>query len=429
MQVTFEQLNEVTKEINLTIPSEEVSDAYEKYLYKVSKDVNIPGFRKGKAPLNMLERLYADKIKEDFYNDYCYDAFMKAVKEYDIHYLLYPDVKDISWEKGNDMTIKIEIEYEPTLELKQIEGLTVPIKPILLEDKVEDFINEIAMKNSIVKEVETVESFDEIEVDINVQQGNDTQTILATFSASPDEANKLPELIGHHKGDTVQMKLSGKQIRDSALYADIEIEDETEYPCEIVIQTIKRKIMPELDDELAKDMEYDSMEDMRASISEEMRLRNEHFNMEIENAGIISEYFAENPFALPEKTIQYMVMDRMGKVKDEQLANFLYTQLRFMYTQDIIRTFILDSLLQKMPIELTDDMMEEYMTHMAIYNDIPVEAYKEKREKDTNIEDLRESAKEYFLLRQIAKTCSFVLKEETPDEQNLDMASDDTKEE
>ena len=84
MQVEFNQLNAVTKEINLTIPSGEVDKAYERYLQKASQEINVPGFRKGKAPLNVVERMYADKIKEYFFEDYTDEVFKKVVKENDI---------------------------------------------------------------------------------------------------------------------------------------------------------------------------------------------------------------------------------------------------------------------------------------------------------------------------------------------------------
>ena len=89
MQVEFNQLNAVTKEINLTIPAEEVDKEYEKYLKKSAQEISVPGFRKV-APLNVVERMYEDKIRNYFYEYYIDEVFSKVVKENEIKYLHYP---------------------------------------------------------------------------------------------------------------------------------------------------------------------------------------------------------------------------------------------------------------------------------------------------------------------------------------------------
>jgi trigger factor len=111
------------------VEPERIEKYYKKYLSQAAKEAVVPGFRKGKAPLAMVERMYADRIEDYFQMDVVDDAFGEASKEHDIHYLLYPEVKDIEWEKGKEMVIKIEIETEPQIEFKSLEGLKIPYQP------------------------------------------------------------------------------------------------------------------------------------------------------------------------------------------------------------------------------------------------------------------------------------------------------------
>jgi len=430
VQVEFNQINVVIKEINITIPSDEVTKAYEKYLVKIAKEIEVPGFRKGKAPLYMVERVNTEKIKENFCYDYVIDVFDKVAEENHIEYLLYPDIKDLQWEKGNDMTVKIQIEHEPQLELKQIEGLTVPYKPAILEESVEKFIADLIAQNTIIKDVEIAEENDEVEVELIVQNNSDTYTVSAIFYAgSEDNDYSIPSLIGHKIGDTLSVILTGKKIQTNALNADFNLVDDTEYSCELCINRISRKEIPALDDEFAKDMEYDSLEEMRAKIAEEMKLRIEHINIDIENNSIINKLFTDNPFPLPMKTVEYLAFQQISDVSDDNLRKLLLNRYYYMIMNQMVQLYIGNALMKEKPIELTDEMVEEYINHQAIIQDVTVEAYKEHSKIDFSSQDTQNSIKEYFILRQIAKTCEFVIEKEPPETENTESGTEKIEEE
>lgn len=430
MQVEFNQLNAVTKEINLTIPSGEVDKAYEKYLQKASQEINVPGFRKGKAPLNVVERMYADKIKEYFFEDYTDEVFKKVVKENDITYLHFPDVKDIQWEKGNDMTIKIEIEHEPVLEFKQIEGLTVPYKPVDLEEEVENFIKELQKSNCRVIDVETAMEKDKVEVEISFQHNNETFTRKGNLYSGTEKALCiLPELLGLKIGDTAQVKLTGSDIMESTQDYELPLNDNAEYDCEIMVNSISRIEYPELDDEFAKDMEFDSMEDMKAKIRDDLRLRNEHTNIDIENDALITKLFIENQFPLPDKTIRYLVEEQIKDFKNDYIREYYYQHYYIAYAYSLIKMYITDNLLRLIPIELTEEMKEEYINHLAIEKNMSSEAYKESYMDNISSEDVTNDAKKYFILRQISQTCEFVIKENTEEENIQEPETETNKEE
>ena len=430
MQVEINQVNAVTKEINLNIPSAEVDVAYAKYLKKAAKDISVPGFRKGKAPLNAVERMYADKIKNYFIEDYVVDVFRKVVEENNIKYLSMPDVKDIQWEKGSDMTIQIEIEHEPVLEFKQIEGLTVPYKPKDLEAEVDNFIIELQKSNRRVIDVETAGENDQVEVEISFQHNNETYTRTGILYSGIDKVQgMLPELLDLKIGDTAQVKLAGIDIVEAIDDDKLPLDDEAEYDCHIMVNSISRPDYPELDDEFAKDMEFDSMEDMKAKIRDDLRLKNEHTNINIEIDALITKLFIENQFPLPVKTIKHLVEDQIKDIKNDKVQEYYYQYYYIAYSSILVKNYITDNLLRLMPIELTDEMIEEYITHLAILKNMGSEAYKENYMSDISSEDIATDAKEYFILRQIAQTCEFVIEEETEEENNIEPEMEKSEEE
>jgi len=195
------------------------------------------------------------------------------------------------------------------------------------------------------------------------------------------------------------------------------------------VNSISRIEYPELDDEFAKDMEFDSMEDMKAKIRDDLRLRNEHTNIDIENDALITKLFIENQFPLPDKTIRYLVEEQIKDFKNDYIREYYYQHYYIAYAYSLIKMYITDNLLRLIPIELTEEMKEEYINHLAIEKNMSSEAYKESYMDNISSEDVTNDAKKYFILRQISQTCEFVIKENTEEENIQEPETETNKEE
>jgi FKBP-type peptidyl-prolyl cis-trans isomerase (trigger factor) len=418
VQVEFNAINAVTKEININVPPEKVNKAYERYLRKAAKDVSIPGFRKGKAPLNMVERLHAETLKDYFYKEYVDEIFAEVTAEHDIHFLLFPEVKDITWEKGSDMLIKIEVEHEPVIEFKQLEGLSVPHNPHLLEGEVEKYINDLVMDNGRVIDVETAIADDDVEMEISFKHGGETYTRTAhLYAGSGVNNSSLEELVGCKTGDKLETELPGKAIILGTKDGALPLEHEFKYKCEIMVNSVTRMQYPAIDDEFAKDLDFDTLEQMKAKIADDMRLKNEHVNINIDNFSIIGKLFVDNNFALPEKTIEYLAEQEAEKVDNPEYRKFYVYQYRMQIAQEMISMYVMSNLRKAMPMEVSEEMMEEYIIHEAIMEDISAEAFKETNKEELSKEEFRLAAQNYFILRKMASTCDFVIAEDTEPEE------------
>jgi len=413
VQVDFNQVNAVTKEINVNIPAERVDKAYEKYLRKASREIAVPGFRKGKAPLNMVERQHAESLKEYFYKDYVDEIFGEIEKEYELHYLLFPEIKEINWEKGQDMTMKIEIEHEPALEFKQLEGLTVPRTPQLLEDEVAKFIHQLQQDNARIIDVESAIKDDLVMIDLSFAHGAEKFTKPAVLFAGDELNNRsLGALVGCKTGDTLETKLKGKAILLAIHDSKLPLENEFEYDCQIMVNSITRREIPELDDEFAKDMEFDSLQQMKDKIAEDLRLVNAHVNMNINHQSIITKLFVDNKFDLPTKTIDYLAEKEVEKVDKPEYRKYYLYQYRIQIAQEIVHMYIMSNLRKAMPLEITDEMLEEYIIHEAIIEGISAEAYKETYKDDIQTDGFKQAAQNHFILKNIAATSEFIMPEE-----------------
>lgn len=424
MQVEFNAINAVTKEINITIPAEDATKAWEKYLRKAAKQVDVPGFRKGKAPLSLIERTHSAMLKDYFLKDSVSDFFEEAAKEHDINYLLFPDVKDVQWEKGNEMQIKVEIEHEPVIEFKQLDNLDVPYNPITLESEIDKYLEELRNNNGTIVDVEEASENDHVNVELTYKVNDEELVKTASFFAgTTPEHRALPELIGKKIGDTIAAELSGMDIKLVSRDSSTPVNNDEKYPVKIMVNSIERMQYPELNDEFALDMEFDDMAAMRAKISEDMRLANEHKNMDIKNYAIVSKLFIDNKFDLPVKTINYLAQQEAEKYPNKQYQQFLEYQYRMQISQEMVTMYILKELRKQIEMEVTDEMRNEYITHEAILADHTLEAYKEKHKDEISSDEYLDGIRNFFILKKLAETANYFIPE--PEERTPEAGSDE----
>ncbi|MCB5257484.1 MAG: hypothetical protein LHW63_08270 [Candidatus Cloacimonetes bacterium] len=412
MQVEFNAINAVTKEINITIPADDAVKAWEKYLRKAAKQVDVPGFRKGKAPLSLIERTHGALLKDHFIKDSVNDYFEAAAKEHDINYLLFPDVKETQWEKGSDIQIKIEIEHEPSIEFKQLDNLDVPHNPITLDSEVDKYLEDLKNENGTVIDADEAVENDHVQVELSFSLQENVITKNASFFAgSYPEHRALPELIGKKIGDTIETELSGMDIKLVSRDSSLKLDNEAQFAVKIMVNSIERMQYPQLNDDFAKDMEFDDMAAMRAKISADMKLANEHKNIDVANYAIVNKLYVDNKFDLPVKTIGYLAQQEAQNHPNKQYHQFLEYQYRMQISQEMITMYILNQLRTQMEIEITDDMFEDYVKHEAILADHTVDAYKDKHKDEIASNEFKNGVKNFYILRKLAETANFFIPE------------------
>lgn len=426
MQVEITPINACSKTILMTVEPERVDKYYQKYLLKAAKDVVVPGFRKGKAPIAMVERMYADRIEDYFMKDVVDDVFDEAAREHDIHYLLYPEVKDIKWEKGTEMVITIEIETEPVLEFKQIEGLSVPHQPVLLEAEVQRYLEELQQENSTMVDVPTAGAEDQVECELTVELAGNKIVETVTLEAGEQYLRGVPELLGKSVGDVVETTVNGKILRFALKDQRDAIDMEQDYQVSLMLNSILHKVVPALDDEFAKDMEFDSLDAMKSKVADDMRLKNEHQNININNSAYISKLYVDNNFPLPMKTLEHIAQQQIEGLSDPKWKDYYLYQMRMQIAQEMIHLYIINNLKRLMPVELTEADTENYIIHEAILKDMTAEAFKEANKKDLSGAEFDETVKNYTLLCRLSATCEYFIPEpEAAEAEDTDLAEQD----
>ena len=318
MSHTYEKVSGNKAKLTFTIPAEQFDEAMQKAFLKLRGRINVPGFRKGKAPRKMIETLYGEGI---FYDDAFEllfpDAYEAAVKEYDLHPVDRPDISLDEIGAGQDLKFHLEVYVRPDVKLGEYKGLTVEAEQQKLTDEMVDArISQDQDKASRTVDVE----------DRPVQEGDTVNLDYAgtvdgvAFAGGTAEGQTLK--IGSHQFiEGFEEQMVGMNIGEEK---DLNVRFPDEYHAEelkgkdavfhVKVNGIQVTEKPELDDDFAADIsEFNTFAEYKDSIVKELTEQiNKSNEIAAENA--LVEKAAENaemdiPQAMIADQADYMVRE------------------------------------------------------------------------------------------------------------------------
>ncbi len=274
-----ENKNEV--KLEFTIEAEKFEQGMKKVYQKNAKYFNIPGFRKGKAPYNMVEKQYGPEIfYEDAFNEVVPEEYEKAIKENNIEAVSNPQIDITQMEKGKDLIFTAVVQTKPEVKLGKYKGIEIPkIEYNVSDEDIQKEIEEIASKNA---RLVTVEDRAVEEKDIAVIDFEGFVDGVA-FEGGKAEGHEL-EIGSHSFIEGFEEQVKGMKIDEEK---EINVKFPEKYFSEelagkdamfkVKLHEIKKKELPIIDDEFAKDVsEYETLEELKASIKERFEEENEH---------------------------------------------------------------------------------------------------------------------------------------------------------
>jgi trigger factor len=370
------------KELKIEIEKNKVLENEDKVALEFQKFVEIPGFRRGKAPISLIKQKYSTAIKEEALKSAIKEKIEELKKEYEI--ISDVEVKDIS-ESDNVYEVLIEFEVIPNIEIPDLTNIEVEKKIYKVSDiDVAQYIEELRKKFA---QEEKVEEDREIQED---------DIILAQMEDYDKDGNLLSreEVYIEYKKDELDERLynalMNKKVGDSV---EIKFDDGTKQVFRIMEIRIRK--LPELNDEFAQMNGYLDLEEMKQKIREQLeneaKIRSE---FEYENQ-IIDKIYEIYPFEAPRKLVINAYQDLIKNIElpkfeseDEKKA-FQEQVLNFAY-KSVIRDLILRKIVKERNIEVNDDEILEFLKFRGEEN--PQE-YLNKSKARGQYENLKESAK------------------------------------
>lgn len=325
MSVTVEKKSKNTYELEITVGVEEVSAAFERTIKRAGQGLNIPGFRKGKAPKHIIER-YVDEeqVKNDVLEKIAYPAMFEAYQENSLTPVSRPSMQVVQFERDKDLIFKVTVETKPEVALGQYTGLAIEKQPIeITEEQVAEELERRQNRHATLMPVEDGEILTQDIVTIDFEgflgdvpfEGGKGENHELTIGSGTFIPGFEEQLIGAKNGQEMEI-----QVKFPEEYHSVDLSGK-DAMFKVKINGIKRKLLAPLDDEFAKDIsEFETLDELKQDIKEKMAIAAEGRRDNEYKADVIKAVVGNAECEIPEG----MVQERIDGLMEDLQQNLSY---------------------------------------------------------------------------------------------------------
>ena len=434
MSHTYEKISGNKAKLTFTIPAEQFDEALQNAFLKLRKRINVPGFRRGKAPRKMIETLYGESVfYDDAFESIFPDAYRAAVEEYDLKPVDQPQIELDEIGRGKDLQFHLEVFVRPDVTLGDYKGLTVEADLQKLSDEMvdariaqdQDKASRIVdVDDRPVQEGDTVNldyagTVDGVAFDGGTAQGQTLKIGSHQFIPGFEE-----QMIGMNPGEEKDL-----QVRFPDEYHAEELKGK-DAVFHVKVNGIQMTEKPELDDDFARDIsEYDTFAEYRQHIVDELTAQIQKNNdASIQNA--LVDKAAENaqmdiPQAMIDDQADYMVRDMSMRMRYQGISMEDYMKYTGQTVEDLKKMYlpeaekhvrnelVIDAIRKAEGIEPTEADVDREIAEQAERMGQETEAFR-KTLTDEQKDYLKDSAAIRLVLELMQKDARVEEKKEEP---------------
>ncbi len=405
MSVQVENLEKNMAKLTVTVSADKFEKAMQEAYKKQRSRINIPGFRKGKVPRAMIEKVYGPEVfYDDAANIVINEEYPQAMEESGLDIVSRPDIEVTQIEKGSEFVFVAEVAVKPDVELGEYKGVAVTKSEVSVTDEEVD----AELENIRNQQARTIEVTDRA-----VQDGD---TVIIDFEGFVDGnafdggkgENHSLEIGSHAFIDTFEEQLIGKNAGDDT---EVHVTFPQEYHAKelagkpavfkVKIHSIRAKEVPELNDEFISDIsEFETLDEYRADTREKLLKRKEDAAKGAKEDEAIQKIIDASKMDIPAPMVdmqcENMIQEFEGRISQQGLSLEQYMQfsgsniekikdqVRPEAVQRIQSSLVLEKIAEKENVEVTEEEINAQIDKMAAVYGMPGEKMKEfLSEEDT----------------------------------------------
>ena len=413
MSLQVEKLEHNMAKLTIEVPAEDVEKALQAAYLKERKRISLPGFRKGKVPRQMIEKMYGPEVfYDDAANHMISEAYGKAYDECGLEIVSQPKVEVTQLEKGKPFIFTAEVAVKPEVTLGEYKGLKVEKFDVeVTDEEVDAEIEKERERNARTVEVtdRAVQDKDEVTLDFEgfvdgeAFEGGKGEDYPLTIGSGAFIPGFEDQLIGAEIGKEMEVNVTFPEEYQAKDLAG----KEAVFKC--TVKAIKVKELPELDDDFASDVseEGETMEEYRAEVRGKLKERKESAAKEKKENQAVEQAAANAEIDLPEPMVELqarqMADDFARRIMQQGMSLEQYFQFTGLTEEKMmeelkpqaekrIRTrLVLEAIVAAENIEVSDERLEEELKKMADAYQMEVDKLKEfmgENEKKQMKEDI-----------------------------------------
>ena len=403
---------ECTRELVLDVPADEVSKAFRTITRNYQKYAKLPGFRPGKVPESVIKRKFASDIRKEVIDSLLPSRFSKGVNDLGIHPVGQPQVTELNVEEGQPLHVKAVFEYLPDFSIDGYDQVVVSKPSVeLTEDEFRQEMEQLRESRAVMEPVEE---------DRALTEGDWAQiSYSGTFADDAEGApisgeDSLVEIGGKDTLDAFNQVLRGAkpgqelkaEVIYPADYGEARLQGKT-VAYDVTVKSIKKRILPELNDEFAKEMgNYENLEQLENAVREHMSNRKRR-TVEAETkdrlfASLVEKY----QFPVPESLVQDQIDARLDRglralaaqgMNPEQMRKLDFGRLRSAQRDSAVAEvkahLLLDRIAEKEGVTVSEEELDRELQLAALQSREPYETLRQRLTDDGGLSRIREQLK------------------------------------
>lgn len=429
MKASWEKKEKNTGILTVEVEQEKVDEALDKAFKKVVRQVNVPGFRKGKVPRPIFEARYGvESLYQDAIDIILPDAYVDAVKETGIEPIDRPEIDIEEFGKGKPFKFTAKVQVKPDVELGEYKGLEVPEKDFSVKE--EDVEAELKRMQELHAELVVVEDGpaekgDTVVIDyegiLNGEpfEGGKAERYSLELGSGTFVPGFEDQLIGMNKGEEKEFEITFPE--------DYRVDHLKGKPVifKVKLHEIKRKQLPELDDEFAKDVsEFETLEEYKQDVEKKLKERKEREreayieNTVVEKAAAAAK--VEIPEVMVDNEVEQMLVEFGNNLRRQGLNLDLYYRfsdkdekaLKEQFRDDarkrVLRSLVLDAIAAKEQMTATEEELNEELQKLSEQFNQPAEEIRSILERNGSLESLKKDIVIRKVVKMLVDSCKLV---------------------
>ncbi len=380
MKAVVEDISTVKKKLNIEVAPETVGKEMEKALSDVAKKAKIPGFRPGKAPKNVVERHYGDEVRSEVLHRLITESYLQALQEYHLNAVDMPQIDNVSsLVKGSALTFTATVEVRPNIELGTYDGIEVREENITVsDDEVSQTVDRLREMYAQLEVVEgrSLEKNDTAIIDFEgFREGNPIAGAKASdYMLQLGSSSLIPgfedQLVGMKRGENREIKVSFP-----ADYHDKDLGGKDALFM-VTLKEIKKKVLPELNDEFAKDIGSNaSVDELKEGIKKDIEIRKKNEQASAQREALLAKLVDAHSFDVPpgmvERELQSMARSQATRMarRGGDVNSFDYAKFREenkdLAEKRVKGILLLDVIAEREKIDVTEQEVNSSIAVMA----------------------------------------------------------------
>jgi trigger factor len=318
LRIDVQEPESWSRRVAVTVPRERVKRIRQSVASQLSRNVRLPGFRKGSIPASLVEKQFGPAIEQETMDRVIQESYKEVLENGDFQPITQGVVENVHYHPGEDLTFEVHFEVQPAIQIANTAGFTVQRPPAEVADAdVESVIERIRAERGTVRVLEegVADEGDEVTVEITDLDAGEGGEDARPFRFTLGERQAIPDI-----EDAIRTLAPGADgeftVRYPADFPDEELRGR-EQRLRIKLNELRRRDLPPMDDAFAQTLEFESVDALRERIRTDLEAEKQRNSEAAMRAALVEQVLAANTFEVPPSMVDRYLGFMTGEAQQD----------------------------------------------------------------------------------------------------------------